>query len=130
MTISASAPAPTPTRDAEGASAVIAATLNVSSNGADVAAVVELFSADLRSNGGLASTLISSPARIAFTRDEAAAAVSPRRPAKFSPSSRINACRQMPPCSLRVCRLAFVQAKDAPLAPEEVVCRRSCHWCS
>ena len=77
MTTSAPAPAPTPARDAEGASAVIAATLNVSRDDANVAAAVELFSADLRSNGGRASTLICSPARIAIARDAAAAAASP-----------------------------------------------------
>ena len=77
MTTSASGSAPMPARDAEGASAAIAAILNVSRNDADVAAVVELFSADLRSNGGRASTLICSPARIAIARDAAAAAASP-----------------------------------------------------
>ena len=88
-------PIPTPARDAEGASAVIAATLNVSRDGADVAAAVELFAADLRSSGGLASTLIPSPARISVARNAAAAAASPRRPttSTASPGRRVGAPR-------------------------------------
>ena len=77
MTTSAPAPAPAPARDAEGASAVIAATLNVSRDGANVADAVELFSANLMSNGGRASTLICYPARSAIARDAAPAAASP-----------------------------------------------------
>ena len=78
MPSSAAAPAPTPARAAEDASAVIAAALNVARDGADVVAAVELFAADLNSNGGVASTIVSSPARIAVARDAAAAARSPR----------------------------------------------------
>ena len=48
-----------PARAAEDASAIIAAALDVVRDDADVTAAVELFAADLGSNGGVASTLSS-----------------------------------------------------------------------
>ena len=86
MTTSASGSAPMPARDAEGASAIIAATLNVSRDGANVAAAVEFFTADLRSNEGLPSILISSPARIAIACD---ALTPPPRP-RDAPRRRLH----------------------------------------
>ena len=95
MTSIAPAPAPSPARAAEDASAIIVAALNVVCDGADVAATLELFAADLSSNGGVASTLVSSPVRIAIARDAAAAARSLRvcAPPAVPPLCHSHGCR-------------------------------------
>ena len=65
-------PVHTPRRDAVTANVVIATTLKVTCDGADVADAVSLFAADLNINGGAAASMLSFPAQIAVARSATA----------------------------------------------------------